>query len=354
MTDRRQFLCGAAAVAGSLALPSCSRYEAERVGGIPDSGFGPQTTAEEATTGVDLAGRLAVVTGCTSGIGLETMRVLALRGAYVIGTGRTLDKARAACQSVRGLTTPVALELGDYDSIVECADAIRGLDTPIDILVCNAGLRGWDYRAVNGVEQHFAVNHLGHFLLVNRLLDRLYVAWQGRIVVVSSRAAYRSAPPVGIDFGGLTDPDAFDAGEAYGQSKLANALFSFELARRLRGTRITSNALHPGVIDTEIDRGLAAPLQAAIGVYTSLFGKSIEQGAATSCYVATSPALGAVSGEFFEDCNPVRIRGDNHLRDVTLAERLWDYSEERTRRYLVEHRRPDWDEIRRRQQPVPR
>ena len=240
------------------------------------------------------------------------------------------------------------------DSILECAEAIRGLDTPVDILVCNAGLRAWEYRPINGLEQHFAVNHLGHFLLANRLLDRLYVAWQGRIVVVSSRTAYRDAPPGGIDFDSLDDPASFDAGQAYGQSKLANALFSFELARRLRGTRITSNALHPGVINTEIDRGVSAPLQAAFALYTSLFGKTIEQGAATTCYVGTSPALGEVSGEFFEDCNPVRIRGDNHLRDAMLAERLWAYSEDRMRAYLVKHQRPDWGEIERRQRPVPR
>jgi len=342
---------GAAAVA---VLPACGARHAEPAPGLPRSDFGPETTAEQATEGMDLSGRLAVVTGCTSGIGLETLRVLALRGAYVVGTGRTLDRAAAACRSVRGVTTPLALELGDVDSILACADAIRGLDTPIDILVCNAGMRAWEYRAINGLEQHFAINHLGHFLLVNRLLDRLYVAWQGRIVVVASRTAYRDAPPGGIDFDGLDDPSAFDAGHAYGQSKLANALFSFELARRLRGTRITANALHPGVIDTEIDRGASAPLQAVFGLYTSLFGKSIEQGAATSCYVATSPALGEVSGEFFEDCNPVRIRGDNHLRDTALAERLWAYSEDRLRAHLVKHERPDWSEIERRQRPVPR
>jgi len=301
---------------------------------------------------MDLSGRLAVVTGCTSGIGLETMRVLALRGAYVVGTGRTLEKAQAACRGIRGVTTPVALELGEPESVLACAEAIRSLDTPIDILVCNAGMRAWDYRAVNGIEAQFAVNHLGHFLLVNRLLDRLFVAWQGRIVVVSSRTAYRDVPPGGIDFGGLDDPAAFAGGHAYGQSKLANALFSLELARRLKGTRITSNALHPGVIDTEIDRGVAAPLQAAFGLYTALFGKNVQQGAATSCHVATSPELGAVSGEFFEDCNPVRIRGDNYLRDTSLAERLWEFSVEQLRPWLVEHRRPDWDEIGRRLRPA--
>lgn len=344
---------GAGAVT-AVALPGCGGPEVQPAPGLPRSDFGPETTAEDATDGLDLAGRLAVVTGCTSGIGFETMRVLALRGAYVVGTGRTLEKAEAACRRVRGVTTPVALELGDVDSILECAEAIRGLDTPVDILVCNAGLRAWEYRPINGLEQHFAVNHLGHFLLVNRLLDRLYVAWQGRIVVVSSRTAYRDAPPGGIDFDSLDDPASFDAGQAYGQSKLANALFSFELARRLRGTRITSNALHPGVINTEIDRGVSAPLQAAFALYTSLFGKTIEQGAATTCYVGTSPALGEVSGEFFEDCNPVRIRGDNHLRDAMLAERLWAYSEDRMRAYLVKHQRPDWGEIERRQRPVPR
>ena len=156
-----------------------------------------------------------------------------------------------------------------------------------------------------GLEKHFVVNHLGHFILVYNLLERLYLSWQGRVVVVGSRAAYRDAPAEGIEFGNLRGASNYSRSRAYGHSKLANVLFSLELARLLKGTRITSNSLHPGVINTEIDRSEPGFFQFAFGVLTAIGGKSIEQGAATSCYVATSPQLGSTSGKYFEDCNAI-------------------------------------------------
>ena len=273
------------------------------------------------------------------------MRVLALRGCYVIGTGRTLEKAEAACARVKGITTPIQLELSDYESIVNCAELIRAMNSPIDMLICNAGMRGAERELVYGLEEHFVVNHLGHFILVNRLLDRLFYSWQGRVVVVSSRAAYRSAPEEGIQFGDLRAVHDYSASQAYAHSKLANALFSYELARLLKGTRITSNSLHPGVINTNIARNVAPILKIGFALLTKLGGKTIEQGAATSCYVATSPLLGATSGEYFEDCNPVTVLGDNHMHDREQASRLWVLSEELTKDYLVEHQRPDWSEF---------
>ena len=133
---------------------------------------------------------------------------------------------------------------------------------------------------------------------------------------------------------------------AYGHSKLANALFSLELGRLLRGSRITSNALHPGVIDTGIDRNLNRFMQLAFGVLTRVAGKTIEQGAATSCFVATSPSLGSTSGRFFEDCNAIEVP-DSHLQNMAMADRLWLVSEEMTRDYLVEITTPDPDDFRR-------
>jgi NAD(P)-dependent dehydrogenase (short-subunit alcohol dehydrogenase family) len=208
--------------------------------------------------------------------------------------------------------------------------------------VCNAGYRGGDgqRRRVAGVEKHFAINHLGHFLLVNRLLEAMYFAWQGRVVVVSSRAAYRDAPDDGILFEDLELAQSYSDRRAYGQSKLANLLFSCGLARRLRGTRITSNALHPGIVDTEIDRHLSALTQRLFGLYVAVAGKSLAQGAATSCYVATSPLLGATSGEFFEDCNAVAVAG-SHQYDTMMADRLWSVSEELLRPWLISHAAPD-------------
>jgi NAD(P)-dependent dehydrogenase (short-subunit alcohol dehydrogenase family) len=311
--------------------------------GVPASGFDGNSTAEDVTAGMDLSGKLAVVTGCNSGIGFETMRVLALRGAYVIGTGRTLEKAESATASVRGVTSPVQLELTDFESIVACAETIRGLNTPVDILVCNAGVRGGDYAVVNNVERHFAVNHLGHFLLVNRLLDRLFFADQGRVVVVSSRAAYRGAPEDGIRFDDLAMADDWDVSQAYAHSKLANALFSLELARLLKGTRITSNALHPGLIATNIVRDEPAVVRQAFSLLTTVRGKTVQQGAATSCYVATNPSLGNVSGRFFEDCNQVDVSGTHHLQDQEQASRLWIRSQALVGDYYVTHERPDWN-----------
>jgi NAD(P)-dependent dehydrogenase (short-subunit alcohol dehydrogenase family) len=343
--NRRRFLQTATAAAVAPALPGCSGPDLVVAENVPRSKFDEDSTAEQVTEGIDLKGKIAVVTGCNSGIGFETMRVLAMRGCYVIGTGRTLEKAEAACSKVKGITTPIQLELSDFDSVVNCAEEIRKMNSPIDMLICNAGMRGAERETVYDLEKHFVVNHLGHFILVNRLLDRLYYSWQGRVVVVASRAAYRSAPEDGIKFGDLRFAGDYSAGRAYAHSKLANVLFSYELARLLKGTRITSNSLHPGVINTNIARNVAPILRTGFGLLTKISGKTIEEGAATTCFVATSPLLGNISGEYFEDCNAVRVGGDKHMHDREMASRLWVVSEELTRDYLVEHKRPDWSEF---------
>jgi NAD(P)-dependent dehydrogenase (short-subunit alcohol dehydrogenase family) len=342
---RREFLRWSA---GALAAPfigGCSDTERVPNGNVPRSPFDEDSTAAAVTEGIDLRGKIAVVTGCNSGIGFETMRVLALRGAHVVGTGRTLEKAQAATARVHGITGAVQLELSDFDSVVACAMQIRAMRLPIDILVCNAGMRGSDREVVHGVEKHFAVNHLGHFILANRLLDRMYFAQQGRVVVVSSRAGYRSAPEDGIQFADLAARRGYDAGRAYAHSKLANALFSLHLAHLLKGSRITSNALHPGVIDTNIARNVNPVLRAGFSLLTSVRGKSVEQGAATSCFVATNPSLGNISGEYFEDCSAVTIIGESHMHDTEQAARLWQVSEDLTRDFIVEHGTPDPSEL---------
>jgi NAD(P)-dependent dehydrogenase (short-subunit alcohol dehydrogenase family) len=344
--DRRRFISLSAAMAAVPLVTACSGYEKVPAAGVPRSQFDQDSTAEQVTEGIDLAGKIAVVTGCTSGIGFETMRVLALRGAWVIGTSRSLERAADACKRVRGKTTPLELELADFDSVVRCAETIRSLNSPVDLLVLNAGYRGGgnERTLIDGVEKHFRFNHLGHFILVNRLLDRLFFAWQGRIVVVASRAAYRGAPETGIRFDDLGLEHGYSDSLAYGHSKLANVLFSLELGKLLKGTRITSNALHPGVIDTEIDRNLGRFLQFGFGMLVALRGKSVEAGAATSCFVATSPLLGSTSGRYFEDCNAIEVR-ESHLQDMAMADRLWVVSEQLTRDYLVKHQRPDWNEF---------
>jgi len=343
MFTRRQVVLalGAGAVVGAaLYAERARRWRAasaerdrrafRRPEGVPVGPFDEQSTAEEVTAGIDLSGKTVLVTGVTSGIGLETMRVLALRGAHVIGTGRTLEKARAACDSVRGRTTPLMLELTDYPSVVACARAVRALAVPIDVLICNAGVMGiQQLEQVEGIERHFATNHLGHFLLTAHLIDLLTSAPQGRVIVVSS-INLKGSDPKGIEWDNLSGKRDYQPDRAYGQSKLANALFSLELSRRLQGTTATSNSLHPGYVDTRLFRHFPRSLTGYGGLFTSR--TTVQHGAATSCYVSTAPALAGVSGYFFSACNPVVP--DPRATDVASAERLWSVSEQLLKAYL--------------------
>jgi len=300
----------------------------------PIGPFGADSTAEQVTAGLDLTGKTALVTGCNSGIGYETMRVLALRGAHVYGAGRTLAKATAACRRVDGHATPVVIELTALDSVVAAAEQIRDQAAALDMLICNAGIMELpQLEQVDGIEKQFFVNHLGHFVLVNRLLDRVIAAPQGRIVNVSSGAAVRQAPAQGIEFDNLSGMRGYDPGTAYGQSKLANVLFTLELARRLRATSATANALRPGVIPTNLGRHMPRWKTWALENLGGSFTKTIAQGAATTCYVATSPALAKASGYFFNHCNPHRPGG--HTENTDLAARLWQVSAELTAGYLA-------------------
>jgi NAD(P)-dependent dehydrogenase (short-subunit alcohol dehydrogenase family) len=319
--DRRHFL-------GSSALLALAAYtRGGRAQEVPHASFGPRATAEEVTAGIDLSGKTIVVTGCNSGIGLETMRVLALRGAHVIGTARTPERGQEACAGIVGKATPVVLELTDFDSVVACASAIRAFDTPIDGLICNAGVLLTELKQVRGLEMQFVVNHLGHFILVNRLLDRVTAAPQGRVVVVGS-VAHRQAPPGGIQFDNLSGKGW--ERQAYGHSKLANGLFSLELSKRLSGTRATSNSLHPGVVATNIMRNMNFRPPAGGGGFGM---ETPAQGAATSCYLASNPALAHVTGLYFADCNPAEQ--SDYQKDPVMAAKLWQVSEELTRPYLA-------------------
>ena len=287
------------------------------------------TTAEQVTQGLDLSGQVALVTGCNSGLGYETMRVLAMRGAHVIGAARTMEKAENACAGIDGLTTPLAVELTDLPGIVAAADKIAEMDVAIDMLILNAGIMAIpDRQLANGVELQLAVNHLGHFLLTNRLLDQVVAADQGRVVVVSSWA-HRWAPEEGIQFNNLDAAEGYDPFQAYGQSKVANGLFSRELARRLAATNATSNSLHPGVIKTNLGRHLP---ERDDDEESSFRYKSIPEGTATQCYVATNPELAEVTGYYFDNCNPAMP--DDNMQNDDLADALWKASEELTAEYL--------------------
>jgi WW domain-containing oxidoreductase len=288
------------------------------------NGLGFASTAEEATAGCDLTGRTMLVTGCNSGLGYETIRALARRGARVIATARTADKARAACDRLagQGQFLPVACELSDPASVRAAVASVRASAGPLDAIVCNAGVMNIPTPQQKfGWELHLFTNHVGHFMLVTGLLDRLAPA--GRVVVTASRA-HRRAPPPGIDFDNLSGERGYAPMKAYGVSKLANILFTRELARRL-GAGQTANTLHPGVIDTNITRSLPALAQLAFRVAAPLVLKTPAQGAATQCYLAASPAVAGVTGAYYEDCNPSQTNAFG--RDLTLAARLWEASE---------------------------
>jgi NAD(P)-dependent dehydrogenase (short-subunit alcohol dehydrogenase family) len=318
LINRRRFLQASSAFALALRLGPADAQE------VPRSRFGARSTAEDVTAGIDLTGKTALVTGCNSGIGQETMRVLALRGAHVLGTARTREKGETACAGIEGRATPLLLELTDFGSVVACAEQVRSMNIALDMLICNAGVLLAEPAQVNGLEMHFVVNHLSHFILVNRLLEPLLAASAGRVVVLGS-TAHRRAPEGGIQFQDLTSQNGWRGGSAYGHSKLANGLFSLELARRLRGTDATSNCVHPGFVDTNIFRH--GPARGSSGM------KTVEQGAATTCYVAAHPALAGVSGRYFADCSPVEPSA--HMQDREMAARVWEVSEELAAGYLA-------------------
>jgi NAD(P)-dependent dehydrogenase (short-subunit alcohol dehydrogenase family) len=294
------------------------------------NGFGYQSTAEEITRGIDLAGRTYLLTGCSSGLGLETLRVLLLRGAHVVALARTEDNARLALARHGGEGTPLACDLSEPGSVRACVARVQDLGRRLDGIICNAGVMALPrLEQKYGLEMQFLVNHMGHFLLVTGLRDML--ADKGRVVMVSSAAHFRT-PRGGIEFDNLSGERGYGPWKAYGQSKLANLLMAKELARRLSGTGRTSNAVHPGVIPTQLSRHMNVLARGGMPLVAPLFFKNVAQGAATQCYVATHPQAEAVTGEYFADCNIARP--SQYASDPALAERLWHVSKELARRLV--------------------
>jgi len=286
------------------------------------NGFGYASTAEEVTRGLDLHPKTILLTGCASGIGFETLRVLARRGAHVIATARTLEKARVACTDAGAAATPLACDLSEPSSVRACVAKLKADDTRLDAIICNAGIMALPrLTQLHGHEAQFFTNHIGHFLLVTELLGQLTP--EGRVVVVSSDA-HRGAPREGISLDNLSGERGYKPWAAYGQSKLANLLFARELSRRLPNPSQTANAVHPGFITTNLFRNMPGVAQAGLRVLAPLIMKTPAQGAATQCYVATHPAL-AVNGEYFSNCN--LARSSRRGRDRQLALRLWEASE---------------------------
>lgn len=300
------------------------------VKGRGPSGFGFGSTAAAVTEGLDLTGHTYLVTGSTSGLGLETVRVLALRGARVFATARTREKGERVL-SAAGIAspnvTPLACELAEPASVRDCvAEASLRLEErgdKLDGILCNAGIMALPkLELAHGYEKQFFTNHVGHFILVTGLFPQL--ASEARVVTLSS-AAHTFAPKEGIQFDNLKGERGYHAWRAYGQSKLANLLFAKELGQRWVGTGRTANAVHPGVIQSELQRSMSLPARLSMSLAAPVGFKSIPEGAATSCFVATHPSLKNISGEYFADCNTAP--SSRLSRDPELAARLWEATE---------------------------
>lgn len=313
----------ALSVVASAALAQCRAMSMwSRVAREGPSGFGYRSTAAEVTEGCELSGKRYLLTGCNSGIGFETLAALTAHGATVLAAARTLDKARAACERVSGDTIPLECELSEPTSVREAVSAAgEGL---LDGILCNAGVMlPHGLHTKHGYELQFLTNHIGHFILVNGLLPRL--SQDARVVCVSS-GGHRLAPRGGIAFDNLTGERPYLPWQAYGQSKLANLLFVQELARRFAGAEQLALAVHPGVVATQLTRGMSRLSQLGLRLLLPLFVKTPAEGAATSCFALVHRGARAMNGAYLVDCNVAEP--SRHARDPVLARRLWRASEE--------------------------
>jgi len=270
----------------------------------------------------EMTGRVCLITGATNGIGRATAEALARVGANVILHGRSaerLDRAVAEIKSATGNANVSRLvaDLSSLSEVRRLGAEINALASPLHVLINNAGVLNLrKHSSKDGYELQFAVNHLAHFLLTNVVLDKLKASRGARVVVVASRAHY----------GNLIDPDYLESRSglrAYGRSKFANVLFAKELARRLSGSDVTSNALHPGVVWTNMVRQPRPPISWIIPALRP-FLISPEEGAKTSVYLASSPEVAGVSGKYFDECKDVAA--DPRTEDASLARALWERS----------------------------
>ena len=275
-------------------------------------------------------GKICVVTGATSGIGLVTAQVLARQGATLIVIARNAERGAATVSRIQQETGNSAVELMVADLSVQAqvrqlASEIQHRFARLDVLVNNAGaLFSRRQLSQDGLEMTFALNHLAYFLLTNLLLDSLKAADSARIVNVSSEAHRRAQ----LDFSDLQGQHRYSGWRAYARSKLANILFTYELARRLAGTGIVTNALHPGFVATNFGRNNRS-ITAALFRILQLAAISPEEGAQTIIYLASSPAVKGITGEYFVKQQAVRSSQVSY--DRAAAERLWQVSAELTR-----------------------
>jgi NAD(P)-dependent dehydrogenase (short-subunit alcohol dehydrogenase family) len=309
--------------------------------------FGATSTTDEVLQGVNLSGKRVLVTGVSAGLGVETARALAAHGAQVVGAARDLSKAQAATEQVRtqaasgGSLSLVQLDLASLASVRRCADGLLAAGKPFDVIIANAGVMACPKgTTADGFETQFGTNHLGHFVLVNRIASLLRPG--SRLVNLSS-AGHRYAD---VD---LEDPNfertRYEEFVAYGRSKTANVLFAVEFDRRHKARGVRATAVHPGGIRTELSRHLTpealqkliAQINASQPKGAAPFSyKSIPQGAATSVWAACVADAAAIGARYCEDCHVAEIAPDPAIRagvqpyalDPQHAQALWQKSEE--------------------------
>ncbi|TMK22919.1 MAG: SDR family oxidoreductase [Actinobacteria bacterium] len=274
-----------------------------------------------------MQGKVCVVTGATSGIGLEAARGLASMGAHVVMAGRNPDKAHAAADEVRATATgPVDVVLADFAalaSVRRLAEEVSERYPRIDVLLSNAGVYRLRRQVTgDGYEEMFAVNHLAAFLFVNLLLDRLRDSAPSRVVMVASEAHYGAT----LDFDDLQSERGFRSMRVYGKSKLGNVMTAYALARRLEGSGVTANSLHPGFVATNLGSGNRIPVKPFMALFR-LTGRAIgvRDGADTPIYLASSPDVEGVTGKYFDNRREKMSSPQSY--DTDAQERLYAVSE---------------------------
>ena len=284
------------------------------------------------TSKVSLEGRTVVITGANAGIGRETALDLAMRGARVIMACRNLQKAQTTAKEIaeKSHNSNIVvkhLDLASLKSVRDFAEDMNKNEVRLDVLINNAGVACLPEltKTQDNFEMAMGVNHLGHFLLTNLLLDLLIKSAPSRIVVVTS-AAHKYATK-GLNLENINSELFYDRYEPYIQSKLANILFSKELARHLKGSGVTVNSLHPGVIiaESEIKRHFPPVLQTVFSILLTPIVKTAKQGAQTTIYLAVSEDVEGVSGLYFQDC--AITEPSEPAQDENMARKLWDVSQ---------------------------
>jgi retinol dehydrogenase-12 len=282
---------------------------------------------------IDLKGKTMLVTGATNGIGLVTARELARLGAQVTILSRTAEKCTRVAEEIRKDTgNPVeylAADLSTLAGIVQAAETFKQRQRRLDVLVNNAG--GIFIRrtiTADGMEMTFALNHVAYFLLTGLLLNVLKQSSPARVVNVAS-GMHMGAH---LDFDDLQNEKRYSGFRAYGRSKLANILFTYELARKLEGSGVTVNCVHPGYVNTGLSLNNGLIFGVFAGLSARLFGRKPEEGARTSIYLAASPEVQGVTGKYFADCKPVPSSLESY--DTAVAARLWQASLEICRKVM--------------------